>query len=267
MKAWNNTLAVAARFSAAAGTYHQAAAVQRTVAESLERWLPELPPAAAILEIGCGTGVLTAILRRRYPGAWIDLVDISARMMAQVRTRLGFDHRVRCRVADVRQLPAKPRYPLIVSSSSLHWIQPLEEGLNKVAALLEPGGQAVFSLMTHGTLGELRQCRLRVAPDKPPAGSLPTLRQVRQGLRQAGLKVVEQRKEIQRIKYSSAAAFLRQIHDQGLTGGNVSSANLPLNRRELKKIIMDYQAAYPAGAGVLASYHVAYFLARKDGGE
>jgi len=259
-------MAIAARFSAASGTYHEAAAVQRNVAESLGRFFPDVPPTAHILEIGCGTGVLTAIVRRRYPGLWIDVVDVSARMIAQARTRMGFDNRIRCRVVDLRHVPTTRLYPLIVSSSSLHWINPLEEGLAKMAALLEPGGRVVFSLMTHGTLGELRKCRLRVAPHKTPAGSLPTLRQVRHGLRYAGLTVLDDRKEIRRIEYPSAELFLRHIHDQGLTGGAVSTSCLPLNRRELLEVIKTYQASYPAGAGVVASYHVAYFVARKSGG-
>lgn len=259
-------MAIAARFSAASGTYHQAAGVQQDVATSLSRWFPDLPPTARILEIGCGTGVLTELIRRRYPGLGIDVVDVSARMIAQARARLGFDDRIRWRVSDLRHVPTMPPYPLIVSSSSLHWVHPLDEGLTKIAALLEPGGHAVVSLMLYGTLGELRKCRLRVAPSKPPAGRLRTLPQVRQGLCSAGLTVMEERKEIRRIEYPSAETFLRHIHDQGLTGGPVSVSRLPLNRNELQALISAYQTDYSRGQGVKASYHVAYFKVKKEAG-
>ena len=223
-------MAVAARFSAASATYHQAATVQQAVAESLSRWLPNLLPPACVLEIGCGTGLLTGLVRCRYPGLWIDVVDVSARMIAAARTRMGFDNHVRWRVADVCSMPMTRLYPLIVSSSSLHWISPLEDGLTRMAALLAPGGQAIFSLMIRGTLGELRKCRLRVAPRKPPAGNLPTRRQVRQALQYAGLTIIEEKKEIRRVEYPSVEALLRHIHDQGLTGGMVSTSPVPLNR-------------------------------------
>lgn len=261
-----NTMAVAARFSAASETYHQAATVQQVVAESLSRWFPNLPSSACILEIGCGTGLLTRLIRRRYPGLWIDVVDVSARMIAEARTRIRFDNRVRWRVADVRSMPVTRLYPLIVSSSSLHWISPLEDGLIKMAALLEPGGQAMFSLMIRGTLGELRKCRLRVAPRKPPAGKLPTRQQVRQALQYAGLTIIEERKEIRRVEYPSAEVLLRHIHDQGLTGGMVSTSPVPLNRSELSQLARTYQEYYSKGAGVIASYQVTYFMTRKDGG-
>ena len=270
-----NTMAIAARFSAAAGKYDEKAGVQQAVAEVLDRMFPTLPlpersaetgipPAARILEIGCGTGLLTALIRRRYPGLWIDAVDVSARMISHARTRLGFDKRIRWRVADLHHVPSKPRYPLIVSSSSLHWVCPLEEGLTKLALLLESRGRLVFSLMIRGTFGELRVSRLRVAPHKPPMGNLPTLRQVRQGLQHAGLNVVDERKEIRRVEYASAESFLRQIHEQGLTGGLVSSAGIPLNRSELKELARDYQAHWKSGEGVKASYHVAYFKAIRE---
>ncbi len=269
-----NTMALAARFSAASATYHQAADVQQQVAQELVRLFPDLPlpkrgeeagpPPARVLEIGCGTGVLTALVRRRYPEIEIDAVDISARMIAQARTRLDFDRRIRWRVSDVEHLPSHARYPLIVSSSVFHWISPLEDGLTRLAGLMVGGGWLVFALMVRGTLGELLASRLRVAPHKPPVGRLPALPQVRRGLRWAGLEIVSERKEIRRTTCPSADLFLRQIHAQGLTGGTVSIARVPLNRRELRQLVDDYQAHYRAGQGVRASYHVVYFKVRKE---
>jgi malonyl-CoA O-methyltransferase len=203
--------------------------------------------------------LLTALIRQRYAGLWIDAVDVSAQMLAQARARMGFDKRIRWLVTDLRHIPAKRSYPLIVSSSVLHWVDPLEEGLAQLANLLKPGGWLVFSLMIRGTLGELRESRLRVAPHKTPLGNLPTLRQVRQGLRYAGLEIDDERKEIRHVTYPSAAAFLRYIHDLGLTGGAVSAARVPLTRKELKNLTDDYQANFASDAGVKASYHIAYF--------
>ncbi len=259
----NHTISVAARFSAGAARYDEQAGIQRAVAESLDRMCAGLPAPARILEIGCGTGLLTALIRRRYPAVAIDAVDVSPRMIARARTRLGFDSRIRWRVADLRHVPAGCLYPLIVSSASLHWVCPLEEGLVKLAALVAPGGSLVFSLMLRGTLGELRASRLRVAPHKPPAGNLPALAQVRRGLQVAGLKVADERKEVRRAAYPSAEAFLRRIHEQGLTGGLVSAAAVPLARGELKALAADYQARYAVRGGVRASYHVAYFRVDK----
>ncbi len=275
MNPQKNIISIAARFSVAAGKYDEKAGVQQAVAEVLDQMFPNLPapersaetgipPAARILEIGCGTGLLTSLIRKRYAGLWIDAVDVSARMIAQARTRLGFDKHIRWRIADLRNVPINCFYPLIVSSSSLHWVCPLEEGLAKLAACLAANGCLVFSLMVRGTFGELRRSRLRVAPHKPPMGNLPTLRQVRQGLHYAGLNVVDERKEIRRVEYASAESFLRQIHEQGLTGGLVSSAGIPLNRSELKELARDYQAHWKSGEGVKASYHVAYFKAIRE---
>lgn len=269
MNHFKNTLAIAARFSAAAASYHQAAMVQEQVAKSLSSLFPNLPAPPdqheRILEIGCGTGFLTELIRQRYPQSLIDAADASAGMIAQARARLKNDRRIRWQAIDLRGVPMTTQYPLILSSSALHWIDPLDEGLTRIAALLKASGQALFSLMLDGTLGELQHCRRQVAPHKLPKGRLPTLSQVRRGLEAAKLKILMERYETYHPEYPSADDFLRCIHAQGLTGGAVSSSHLPLNRQELRKLCEIYQALYTnSTAGVTATYCVAYFKVQKD---
>jgi len=53
----------------------------------MERCLPD--QANDILELGCGTGSLTALLTRQYANSAITAVDASAEMMELARDRLG----------------------------------------------------------------------------------------------------------------------------------------------------------------------------------
>ncbi|HEX4095209.1 MAG TPA: methyltransferase domain-containing protein, partial [Caulobacteraceae bacterium] len=78
-------------FDAAAETYDAAAPVQRAVAARLAEKIAALPlpPKPRILEIGCGTGFLTAALRERLPGGEWLITDISPRMLDACRARIG----------------------------------------------------------------------------------------------------------------------------------------------------------------------------------
>ena len=57
---------VATSFGARAGSYELHADLQRGVAERLARLLPPLD-APRVLELGCGTGLLSRHLIERYP--------------------------------------------------------------------------------------------------------------------------------------------------------------------------------------------------------
>ena len=254
---------IAARFSAAAPTYHAAATIQRAVAERLSVMLAGDCSADRILEIGCGTGLLTAHLCRLFPRARIDALDMAGGMVMQCRARLAGTAGLFCQVADLHKFCADALYPLIVSSSTLHWMDPMDDVMATLAGMLVAKGRLVFALMVRGTLAELQAARARTAPRKPPERQLPTMPTVRAALAQAGLRIEEEREESRRQVYASAGDLLRQLHNQGLTGGPLARSGRLLNRTDLRRLALDYEAHYRSGDGVYAGYQVAYFRARK----
>ncbi|MGH3241495.1 MAG: trans-aconitate 2-methyltransferase [Spirillospora sp.] len=116
------------------------------------------PAPARVVDLGCGTGELTATLADRWPDAVIDGVDGSADMIAEARGReipgrLGF------RVGDVAAW--RPDHPvdLIVSNAVLHWIPEHPELLPQWADALTPGGRLAFQVP--GNFGEPSHVLLR----------------------------------------------------------------------------------------------------------
>jgi len=65
---------------------------------------------------------------------------------------------------------------------------------------------------------------------------LPTVLTVHTALAQAGLSIEEEREESRRQTYASAGDLLRQLHDQGLTGGSWSKSGQLLNRADLRRL-------------------------------
>ena len=87
----------------------------------------------SILELGCGTGYLTALLRERFPEAAIEAVDFAPAMIARARERVPDARFV---VADIEELELEPEsYDLIVSSATVQWLTEPEQTFARLAAL------------------------------------------------------------------------------------------------------------------------------------
>ena len=104
---------------------------------------------------------------------------------------------------------------------------------------------------------------MKIAPEKTPPLSLPTYEKTTASLQAAGFTLERRKHSEEQIIYPDARAFLKAIHEQGVTGGKVSAGNAPLTRTELGQLVADYQETYASGGGVYATYETATFLLRK----
>lgn len=241
--------------------------MQRRVAGKLiamieSAWLPGM---ARVLELGCGTGWLTELLCERLPNASIYASDIAPAMVTHARKKRRRASRAHWFVADGRNVATQKPFDMIVSSSSLHWMSPLELTLGNIATLLAPRGRLVCATMVEGTLVELREARKRVAPKKSPQRQLPAAEAVACGLKKVGLRVTAQRVDRMTALFKTPVALLRSLHRQGVTGGDVSRGGAPLTRRELDRLAGDYERNYRTSSGeVGATYAVLSFVAESE---
>ncbi|WP_062440232.1 trans-aconitate 2-methyltransferase [Herbidospora daliensis] len=95
---------------------------------------------AHVVDLGCGTGDLTASLAVRWPHARIHGVDSSPEMIAKAPQGATFE------VADVRDwTPAEP-VDVIVSNALLQWVPEHRELLVRWARELNPDGWLAFQV-------------------------------------------------------------------------------------------------------------------------
>jgi SAM-dependent methyltransferase len=103
-----------------------------------------LEPGARVVEVGCGTGKLTAALVER--GLDVDCVDPGAAMVEVARQRLAGTS-ARFHVVPFEQVELPPgAFGAVFSATAFHWVDP-SVSWPKAAALLRPGG--VLALLTH----------------------------------------------------------------------------------------------------------------------
>jgi malonyl-CoA O-methyltransferase len=153
---FNRSSAIAQSFGASAGAYERHADLQRKVAERLALLLPALA-APNVLELGCGTGLLSRHLLARYPDGSFVLTDIAEAMLAECRTNLGPHARVSFALMDGSRPPRQGPFDLIATSMTLHWLTDPVASLQRYRELLAPGGVLLFAALGPESFAEWRR--------------------------------------------------------------------------------------------------------------
>jgi len=141
-------------FSEHASSYDQNSGVQAESAAMLARILPK-NGVKNILEIGCGTGNYTSILKGIFKDASIKAIDISWPMVKAARQKLK-EEKVTFEVGDIEEMGLDGKYDLITSNAAFHWLGDLSGVIKKTKASLEDGGALIFSTFGPKTFLELK---------------------------------------------------------------------------------------------------------------
>lgn len=94
-----------------------------------------------ILDLGCGTGHLTAQIAAS--GADVTGMDASPSMVAQARQNFP---RQKFILDDARSFTVAELYDAVFSNAALHWIPEASRVIDRVAAALKPGGRFVLEM-------------------------------------------------------------------------------------------------------------------------
>lgn len=163
-------------FDHAATTYDDAAILQKQVADHLDERLDliQLQP-KTVLDVGAGTGILTAKMRQRYPDAKLVAVDLSAKMLAKAKQKLSAQfppsilhktkslfghntHIIDFIQTDANNIPlASGSVDLVVTNLMLQWCDDLDAVFKEFRRLLRPEGVLMLTTFGPDTLNELRQ--------------------------------------------------------------------------------------------------------------
>lgn len=100
-------------------------------------------PVASAMDLGCGPGNSTDLLRTRFPGAAVSGLDSSADMLAEARRRLPD---VTFVPGDIAAWQGSGRYDVILANASLQWIPDHGALLPALLERLAPGGQLAVQM-------------------------------------------------------------------------------------------------------------------------
>jgi len=104
-------------------------------------------PGERILDVGCGTGQLTADIANA--GAEVVGLDLSAEMIAAASANFP---QLRFEVADIAAANYKGEFDAVFSNAALHWVRDQNAAIGAIARALKPGGRFVFEMGGRGNI-------------------------------------------------------------------------------------------------------------------
>lgn len=117
--------------------------------DSVLEWLAP-QPGEKILDLGCGTGELTAKIAEN--GVAVTGIDASASMIASAKEHFPG---VNFLVADGTSFSLPETFDAVFSNATLHWVRQQEKLLDRVQRHLRPGGRFVLEMGGKGNVDDM----------------------------------------------------------------------------------------------------------------
>ena len=131
--------------------------------EQLER-LP-LAGDEIVLDAGCGSGRVTALLADRVPRGRVYAVDVAPSMVEHARASLGERATVLCQ--DLVELDLPESVDAVFSNATFHWIHDHDALFAALARTLKPDGRLVAQCGGRGNIDSFRTTADTVASEEP----------------------------------------------------------------------------------------------------
>ena len=255
-------------FSKHAGTYDASAVIQKKSAENLLYFFKKdlsLIPDGPVLEIGCGTGLLSEKLSLLTGSRPVVYSDLSRDMLVFCRKRLETqepENTLRSfQILDGENIPDDKLYSLIISNFTFQWFEDLAASLQKQKNALMETGRIIFSFPVKGTFREWEDTCREHGMDFH-ANTLPDESVMEDILRHSGWNGdIRIQNETQYFK--TALDFFRSLKRIGAATHERGSA---LSALEMKKLLtlMDLKKGPD---GVKITYRILYASLMKTASE
>ena len=251
-------------FARRARSYDRHAGMQRLMAQRLVAAVGDsLARARRILEIGCGTGYLTGLLRQANGEARLVALDLDAALVAAARRRLGPEAGVAWLVAD-GEAPIRGEYDLIIANATFQWFTRPGETLAALYRNLAPGGVLAFSTLGPQTFQELAEALNRAARGLNLTATPPISAQGfgdretwSDRLSRAGFRQVRLARELVTATFPSVLEFLKALQATGAT----NPRPCPFSPRLLHALIAAYETGYGRDGAIPVSYEMIWAVA------
>jgi malonyl-CoA O-methyltransferase len=246
-------------FSAAAEKYDTSCGLHREIAGRLAAVLtrPAAMP-AAVLDAGCGTGYLTALMADRFPGARVIGLDFARGMLEAARLKRPD---LTWLLGDIHKLPfSDGRFGLLVSNLSYQWSGDISRAFAESRRVLAPGGVLAGTLFGYHTCHELFESLHEAASGTLQFHRLPDETMVRDALISAGFKNPE-------IKCEPAQVPFKDMYELMFWLKAIGANNLPrdghVGKQAMARAADIYVRRFASGQGVQSTFEVIWVYAQR----
>ncbi|MBP1962368.1 malonyl-ACP O-methyltransferase BioC [Paenibacillus aceris] len=269
----NSSMEVERQFQrSSAGSYDRNANVQRMMAEQLitvlDEWKREGEGQRVcdILEIGCGTGILTSRLVNKWPEAALTALDIAPGMLRAAERRVRQQARLDIRFiqSDVEEWSTTAQaatFDLIVSGACFQWLKQPEQTIQQLRRLLRPGGLLVFTTFGPETFAELHESFREVYQSRGQQPqrhglSFQSRTQWSKMLADTGFSNIKDECSFHVETYPSARDFLLAVKAMGASTSQARAVPGLSSRQLFASMYNVYEAKFSTHGGIIATYEL-----------
>lgn len=250
--------AVAESFSRAAPTYDDAAGLQRHVAARLQKKLPKKID-GALLDIGCGTGFVSAQLAVKAPTI---ALDFAAGMVTHGRAHHA-SAPIQWLCGDAENLPlASGSVGAVFSSLAIQWCENLGAVFSEITRVLTANGRATIATLGPDTLHELRAAWAAV-DGHVHVNRFVDRETVEAALAGSGLQVARWDEEFVVQKYDELRELTRELKALGAHNVNAGRPVGLTGRARVRAFSAAYEEQRTQAGKLPATYQVWYLTLQK----
>jgi malonyl-CoA O-methyltransferase len=168
-----------------------------------------------ILDLGCGTGASSALLKQKFRRARVLGLDASAAMLALFRRRSSRLKPLLPMCADLARLPlAAQSIDLVSANMAVHWCADPPGLFSEVRRILRPGGMFLFSTLGASSLEQLCQTWREIdgAAELP---AFPDLLELGDALVAAGFREPVMDTDLITLSYPTLQAMCEELEGTG----------------------------------------------------
>ena len=229
-------------FDRAAAGYDRVAVLQQTIGERLLDRLDviKLEP-GRILDLGAGTGRLSARLAQRYHPAQVIQLDLAFNMLKRPGRKPGAAAGPMLLCADAENLPvADGCVGFAFSNLMFQWLPRPERALEEIYRSLRAGGLLLFSTFGPDSLAELRDSWAGV-DEHVHVNAFTDMHDLGDALVQAGFVDPVMETERFTLVYDSGLALMKELKSLGAGNVNAGRRKSLTGKRALQALLAEYE--------------------------
>lgn len=241
------------RFKRSIDSYDENALAQKAIIERLMSLVEvySLSNVDRILEVGCGTGLLTERLQHKFSHSKIFINDLVSAMCHRTADRCGLEIS-NCIPGDIESVALNEKYNLIISASTFQWLACPDETFARLANRLQPGGWMIFSTFGKDNFIELKS----ITKHGLVYHSISEI----STLLSSYFNLLHAEENHYQLEFPHPLEILKHVKK---TGVNATNASFIWTRRKLEQFTLEYTPFKLDNGNYPLTYHPQYFICRK----